>query len=100
MSTPDPGQRPLTDPMTVQARQMLLRRRDTLRSQVGERLALPERRELEEVEGALARIAAGRFGGCEQCGGAIGRQRLRAVPEARLCLACASSPEPAPPPAR
>ncbi len=79
--------------MTQQAHQMLLGRRASLRAQLGERLALPERRELEEVEGALARIAAGRFGTCERCGGAIGRQRLRAVPEARLCLGCASPPE-------
>jgi RNA polymerase-binding transcription factor DksA len=95
MST-DPSPHPSTDPMAQQARQMLLGRRASLRAQLGEGLALQERRELAEVEGALARIAAGHFGACERCGGAIGRQRLRAVPEARLCLGCASTaPEPA-----
>lgn len=55
-----------------------------------EQLSERERRELAEVEAALARIAAGAFGRCEACGGAIGKNRLRAVPEARLCIGCAS----------
>jgi DnaK suppressor protein len=90
--------------MTVQAHQMLVSRRDALRRALqpgatperSARFALQEHRELEEVEGALARIAAGRFGTCERCGGAIGRQRLRAVPEARHCLACTQPTELAP----
>ena len=97
-----------SDPMTSQARQMLQRRRDTLRVllreagsvqevALGARRARQEREELEEVEAALARIEAGHFGTCERCGGAVGRQRLRAVPEARHCLACAAERRPAPP---
>jgi RNA polymerase-binding protein DksA len=46
--------------------------------------------ELREVDAALARIQAGTYGRCENCDQAIGRQRLRAVPEARLCLTCSS----------
>jgi RNA polymerase-binding transcription factor DksA len=45
--------------------------------------------ELAELEAALLRIEAGTWGRCETCGGAIGRTRLRALPEARKCLACA-----------
>ncbi len=44
--------------------------------------------ELGEIDAALARIAQGTFGICELCGGAIGRDRLRALPEVRRCLRC------------
>ncbi len=47
-----------------------------------------ERAELAEIDAALQRIEDGTFGICEGCGDAIGRQRLRALPEARRCLAC------------
>lgn len=45
-------------------------------------------RELREIDAALARIADGTYGSCEICGGAIGRDRLRALPEVRRCLTC------------
>ncbi len=48
-------------------------------------------RELGEIDAALARIADGTYGTCEICGGAIGRDRLRALPEVRRCLACSAS---------
>jgi DnaK suppressor protein len=44
---------------------------------------------LEQVESALARIEAGTFGDCQQCGRAIDAQRLRAIPYASRCIACA-----------
>jgi len=44
--------------------------------------------ELAETEAALARIDHGSYGRCDGCGGAIGRQRLLALPEARLCIPC------------
>jgi DnaK suppressor protein len=47
------------------------------------------RAELLELEAALKRIESGTWGRCETCGGAIGRTRLRALPEARHCLPCA-----------
>lgn len=50
-----------------------------------------ERQELSDIEEALARIAGGEFGRCARCGGAIGRHRLRAVPEARHCLTCSEA---------
>ncbi|AKQ70538.1 Glutamate synthase [NADPH] large chain [Myxococcus hansupus] len=49
-----------------------------------------EQQELRDIEDALTRIAHGEFGRCERCGGAMGRHRLRAVPEARHCLTCAA----------
>jgi DnaK suppressor protein len=45
-------------------------------------------RELAEVDAALHRIAAGSYGTCSSCGGPLGLQRLRAIPEARFCLGC------------
>lgn len=47
-----------------------------------------EQRELKEIDAALARVADGTYGMCEQCSRAIGRQRLLAIPEARCCLEC------------
>ena len=77
------------------ARRTLLERREAL-----ERLARLETPDAQkrrgvldqaaEVETALARIEAGNYGLCESCEGAIGRLRLRAIPEARLCMACSA----------
>lgn len=47
------------------------------------------RQELEDVKHALHRIELGTWGRCEKCDGAIGRDRLRALPEARTCVDCA-----------
>ena len=45
-------------------------------------------RELAETQAALERIAQGTYGRCETCDGAIGRQRLLALPTTRFCIAC------------
>jgi len=50
------------------------------------------RRELAEIDAALGRIAAGRYGTCFSCGGPLGLQRIRAFPEARYCLGCSGQP--------
>jgi DnaK suppressor protein len=55
------------------------------------------RRALADVEDALARLAGGRYGLCEACGGTIPARRLTAAPETRYCPQCAA---PALPPAR
>lgn len=47
-----------------------------------------ERRELDEIQEAMARLDTGSFGACEICGAAISLPRLRAIPWARHCLAC------------
>ena len=44
--------------------------------------------ELEQIDAALARIADGTYGECEECGGDIGVARLEAQPTARLCIEC------------
>jgi len=93
------------------AREVLLRRRrslsDTAPSTPGDPSArwsdyeaVPEprsdlvRRELAEIEAALLRIQEGRYGTCLNCGGPMGLQRLRAIPEARYCLACSGQAHP------
>lgn len=41
---------------------------------------------LAQVDRALARLADGTYGTCEQCGKAIGEERLLARPSATLCI--------------
>ena len=45
------------------------------------------------IEAAIARIAEGTYGICEECGINIPRTRLNAVPFAHLCVKCASELE-------
>ncbi len=59
-----------------------------------ERLPEEARRELVEIDAALTRIAEGRYGVCLSCGGPMGLQRLRAIPEARYCLTCSGNHHP------
>jgi|SRR5512133_3082820 RNA polymerase-binding transcription factor DksA len=90
----------------VEAREVLLRRRRSLRQgtlsigpadpaarwrdyeSVVPSMAEPARRELADIDAALERIQEGSYGACLSCGGPMGLQRLRAIPEARYCMAC------------
>jgi RNA polymerase-binding transcription factor DksA len=89
----------------VEAQEQLLRRRGVLRRRAGatggdpsarwtDYEAAPEPisevvlRELVEIDAALSRIAEGRYGTCQACGGPMGLQRIRAIPEARFCIGC------------
>jgi DnaK suppressor protein len=49
--------------------------------------------EMREVEGALARLADGSYGECEDCGSPIPYARLEAYPMARRCVACQEAVE-------
>jgi RNA polymerase-binding protein DksA len=44
--------------------------------------------ELRELEAARTRLADGRYGVCDDCGGDIGYERLKANPAAVRCIAC------------
>jgi len=55
---------------------------------------LTEEQILAEARAALARLEAGTFGRCENCGRAISKKRLTAVPYARQCIRCAGANEP------
>ncbi|MCU0722621.1 MAG: TraR/DksA family transcriptional regulator [Planctomycetes bacterium] len=52
-----------------------------------------EEREMREIEGALKRIDDGSFGVCEACNGEIKAARLKAIPNARLCIKCKQKEE-------
>jgi RNA polymerase-binding transcription factor DksA len=57
------------------------------------RQAVTARRALADTEDALARLADGRYGRCEDCASAVPSGRLALEPETRYCLSC--QPEPA-----
>ena len=46
------------------------------------------REEIREIEEALERLRAGAYGSCDRCRRPIPRERLEAIPYARLCLVC------------
>jgi DnaK suppressor protein len=56
------------------------------------RRAIAARRRLADVEEALARLAAGEFGRCEQCGSVIPAGLLAVIPETRYCPRCHAAP--------
>ena len=49
------------------------------------------RSHLADCDVAQERLAAGTYGVCERCGGAIGAARLEARPAARTCITCAAA---------
>jgi RNA polymerase-binding transcription factor DksA len=51
--------------------------------------------EIAAIDEALGRIAQGSYGTCLACGGPLGLQRIRAIPEARYCVACSGVGAPA-----
>ena len=51
-------------------------------------MVIRDNQELRHIEAALARIGDGSYGICIDCGGEIGRARLKAEPAAMRCLLC------------
>lgn len=49
--------------------------------------------ELKEIHEAFERIKDGSFGQCEKCEGIIPKERLRAIPYARMCVKCQAKEE-------
>lgn len=66
--------------------------RDTVATLLS-RLSAQEKRELDELFTAQARLETGTFGVCEGCARPISLERLRAVPTARYCVACQAREE-------
>jgi hypothetical protein len=50
--------------------------------------AVAARRSLADIEDAMQRLTAGRFGRCEQCGSDMPARWLARTPEARYCPRC------------
>jgi DnaK suppressor protein len=59
-----------------------------LERELAEAAAARAREAICDIEGAVERVAAGTYGLCEACGAAIPLERLEAIPQARLCVAC------------
>jgi DnaK suppressor protein len=53
-------------------------------------LSAQARAAVEEIDRALAKIEVGTYGVCERCGQPIPRVRLKAIPQAALCVDCKS----------
>ena len=53
-------------------------------------LSAQARAAVDEIDAALAKIANGTYGVCEQCGNSIPKERLKAIPFAALCVTCKS----------
>lgn len=54
-----------------------------------QRLDANRKKEVEQIDLALGKIAIGEYGICESCGDDIALKRLEAIPWARLCVDCA-----------
>src|SRR6185369_2110520 len=52
-----------------------------------------QRREITDIDGALARLADGSYGRCTHCDAAIEIDRLATLPETAHCMDCASALE-------
>lgn len=59
--------------------------------EVLEGMGISGQAEIRRISAALARIEAGTYGTCAQCGQQISEERLDAVPEAPLCRDCAGA---------
>jgi DnaK suppressor protein len=55
-----------------------------------ERLDESDREEIRQLQDALARIDAGTYGLCTNCGKSIAPARLVALPYASTCITCAT----------
>lgn len=67
------------------AEQAVARENDEVVAELGVRL----RGELAAIDAALARIAAGTYAQCADCGEAIGDARREALPLTAVCASCA-----------
>jgi DnaK suppressor protein len=61
---------------------------DDVHDEVSEILRAGAARALVEVEDALARMRAGRYGRCGQCAAPIALERLEILPMSRYCMRC------------
>ena len=64
---------------------------DTYDRELDEGLEEDAERLLDQIEGALSRIASGSYGMCENCGKPIAEERLEAIPYTTLCIEDARS---------
>lgn len=61
---------------------------ETERREVNSQILSTRREALFEIDLALNKINQGKYGFCERCDKAIGKRRLKFLPQARLCIKC------------
>ncbi len=61
---------------------------DTAQDEISSQLAEVESRELGSIEIALERMRQGEYGACDGCGQQIPLARLQALPYATMCIQC------------
>jgi DnaK suppressor protein len=61
---------------------------DSAQDEISSQLAEVESRELASIENALERMRVGKYGVCEGCGCKIPMARLNALPYATYCIEC------------
>jgi DnaK suppressor protein len=66
---------------------------DAVQDEISSKLAEVESRELANIEVALERMRAGKYGLCEVCNGKIPLARLNALPYATSCIECQRATE-------
>lgn len=66
---------------------------DTYDREFSMSLASNERQLLYEFDDAIKKIDEGTFGICEDCKCLVSKTRLKAVPQARLCIKCQTKKE-------
>lgn len=70
---------------------------DAAQDEISTQLAEVESRELANIENALATMRDGSYGNCAHCGETIPLARLQALPYATLCIRCQRESEKAGP---
>lgn len=66
---------------------------DTMEKEKSVFLVSSKGKELYEIDQALYRLKEGKFGICEKCGKEVEKDRLEAMPYARLCIKCRMAEE-------
>jgi len=66
---------------------------ETENDEVLDALGNSARDEVEKIKQAISRIDAGTYGICLKCGEPIRKERLAALPYAKLCIHCAEHTE-------
>jgi RNA polymerase-binding transcription factor DksA len=66
---------------------------DTMEREKNVFLVSSKGNDLYEIDQALLRIKDAKYGNCLQCGKEIERERLEAMPHARLCIKCRQEEE-------
>jgi RNA polymerase-binding transcription factor DksA len=61
---------------------------DNARVEVSAAVEAAARQALDDIDAALDRMDAGRYGGCARCDTPIPLERLLAIPQASLCMGC------------